>query len=49
MGIKYTKYHKNIPRFSIARDPPKSTQIGILGLKTNHLAALKHMLQTKCH
>jgi hypothetical protein len=24
------------------QDPPKFTQIGIFGLKTNHLASLRH-------
>jgi hypothetical protein len=46
MDIKYPKCLKNIPngrniyqQFPI-QDPPKFTQIGIFGLKTNHLATL---------
>jgi hypothetical protein len=46
MVIKYPKSPYNIPNghkiykhFPIY-DPPKFTQIGILGLKTNHLATL---------
>jgi hypothetical protein len=35
MAIKYTYQHLPLP------DPPKFTQIGIFGLKINHLATLE--------
>jgi hypothetical protein len=43
---KYTKWSENIPnghkiyRHFQLQDPPKLTQIGIFGLKMNHLATL---------
>jgi hypothetical protein len=50
VATKYTKWPHNIPnghkinqQFPL-QDPPKFTQIGIFGLKTNHLAALNGTL-----
>jgi hypothetical protein len=47
MALKYTKWLKNIPndhkiyyQHFFIQGPTKFTQIGIFGLKTNHLATL---------
>jgi hypothetical protein len=39
---RYTKTYLDFP----LQDPPKITQIGIFGLKTNHLATLGYDRQT---
>jgi hypothetical protein len=40
MAATETKCSNNLPRIFLLQDPLKFTQIGIFGLKTNHLAAL---------
>jgi hypothetical protein len=50
MGIKYTKWHNNIPNGHkiyqnlLLQDTPKFTQIGIFCLKICHLATLPYTL-----
>jgi hypothetical protein len=45
MIIKYPKSSKIYKHFPI-QGPPKFTQIGIFGLKTNHLATLCNVPKT---
>jgi hypothetical protein len=46
MFVKYSKRQLNISKCSIS-GPPKFTQIGIFGLKINHLAALENNLPVR--
>jgi hypothetical protein len=40
MATKYTKWPQNRPNGPKMQEPSKFTQIGIFGLKINHLATL---------
>jgi hypothetical protein len=46
MSIKYSNVHKIYRHFPIG-DPENFSQIGIFGLKTNHLATLASMTTAK--